>query len=126
MGVLLLGAELEAEVRRVREHAEKPENIYRLGGPLPGDNPAFVIRNGTYRIVFSLTQGPGTSVFRHLSVSTVRRGADPNIQIVCTLCHRFGFTGAPLAETADVATGLGSDWGVFRDGDAIAVQQRLP
>jgi hypothetical protein len=120
-----MGPALEAEIRRVREHAEKPENIYHPGDPIPGDNPAFVLRSGMYRVVYSFTQGPGTPIFRHISVSTARPGMAPNIMVVCTLCHMFGFTGAPLASDGGVATGLGPNWVVFRDGTAIAVQQAI-
>lgn len=123
--MLIMGPELEAEIRRIRDYAEQPENVYRPGGPIPGENPAFVLRSGMYKAVYSLTQGPGTPVFRHISVSTSHPGADPNFIVVCTLCHTFGFTGAKLAAEGGGAVGLGPDWGVFRDGNAIAIQQQL-
>lgn len=125
LSMLVMGPELEAEVSRIREHADKPENLYRPGQPIPGDDPAFVLHSGHFKVVYSRTQGPGTPVFRHLSVSTSHAGRYPSVVVVATLCHLFGFTGAPLSPDGTTATGLGRDWVYFKDGGAIAVQQVL-
>jgi len=119
---LIMGPELEAQIRRVREHAEKLEHIYRGHGPIPGDDPAFVLTNGMFKVVYSLTQGEGPIV-RHISASTSNEGMFPNQITVYTLCHLFGFTGAQGATEGGTATGPGEDWAIFYDGPAIAVQQ---
>lgn len=102
---LLMGPQLEADIRRVREHAERPENWYRPaeGHAPPGENPAYVVVSLAYRAVFSITVMPDGLIFRHVSVSTVRPGFQPNPTIAFTFCHLFGLTGAKLhAESGTV------------------------
>lgn len=122
--VFFMTPEVEADARRVRAHAEKPENIYRPGRmPPPGDNPAFVMMNGTYKIVFSLTQTPN-GVIRHLSVSTSAKGRLPLPVAVWTVAHLLGFTGASPDER-QVVSEPGPTWGCYVEDDApcVVVQQ---
>jgi hypothetical protein len=114
-----MDAAAKAEIARVRDHAEA--NRYRPGDPVPGDNPAFVARLGTYRVVFTLTEERG-QLWRHLSVS-VPGGRLPHPAAVFMIADAFGFTGWDDKRL----TSPGPDWGVGHDPDAhcIVVAQSL-
>lgn len=92
---------IQAAVRRVRKHAEKPANWYRPGQAVPGNNPAFVVYAGTTRAVFTWTVAP-FGVLRHMTVSVNGEGRYPLPVCVFTLAHHFGFTGATLAPSGFV------------------------
>ena len=97
--------DVQEAVRRVREHAEKPANWYRVGAMtgLPGEDPRFVVRSGTTKAVFTWTvtgrswnprHPPAGSVLRHLTVSVQGDGRYPRTEVCWTLAHHLGFTGA--------------------------------
>ncbi len=74
--------------------AAREENVYRPGGPVPGDNPLHFCHINTYRCVFSITEtpGPDRQRFRHLSVS-VPGTRWPNVAAVLMIAELFGFAG---------------------------------
>lgn len=78
-----------AKVAAVLSHAEK--HPYRPGGPIPGDDPRFVVNLNSYRVVFSFTQLDHCT-FRHLSVSVPGKKY-PNPVAVFVIADLFGFTG---------------------------------
>jgi hypothetical protein len=123
-----MGPAFQAEIRRVREHAEKPENLYRPGSsvPPPGDDPRFCFTSGTYRVVYSLTQAP-TLVIRHMSISTLRKGSYPQPLVVWTTAHHLGFTGATVDQHG-VVSEPAPEWGFYTDESwpCLVVQQPYP
>jgi hypothetical protein len=118
---LIMDSAAKAEVARVKAHAES--NRYRpdRGDPTPGDNPAYVARLGSYRVVFTMTEQKG-ELWRHLSVS-VPGGKLPNPAAVFMIADAFGFTGWSDKRLLEP----GPDWGVGHDAIAhcIVVAQSL-
>lgn len=126
MGVLVIDDVFKQDIVRVRAFAELPSNWYRpeKHGP-PGDNPRYVVKCGTYRIVFSITFLKDQT-FRHLSISTSGTSW-PNPLTIWTVAHLFGFTGVEPDEN-DLVHDPGDDWMVSMDEEyrAVVVAQRLP
>jgi hypothetical protein len=91
MRPLVIDEQAKRLVRRVRDFAEHPENVYQpeRGGPVPGDDPKHVIHLNTYRCVYSITEFKGKK-FRHFSVSVPGRKW-PNVAAI--LADLFGFVG---------------------------------
>lgn len=89
MRPLVVDAAAKATAARVLAYAEA--HPYRPGGPVPGDDPNFVARFGTYRAVFTFTHSNGF-VYRHLSVS-VPSAKYPNPAAAFMIASLFGFTG---------------------------------
>jgi hypothetical protein len=120
-------AELELEARRIREHAEKPENYYwpDSGARAPSNDPRFVFRSGPYTFVFSLTV-TANAIFRRLSVSTSKAGMIPQPVVVWTVAHLLGFTGAASNAPTGVVTSPAEDWLVHEDVMGLVVQQPYP
>jgi hypothetical protein len=121
------GPALDADVARVRAHAERPVNIYRPGPGVrsPGDDPQFVFTTGPYRAVYSLVAASGIDCMRYLSISD-RRGGYPDLSVGLTLAHRVGFTGATPDVQGVVDSGRRpEDWVYFEDADegTLVVQQ---
>lgn len=108
---LILDSATEVLVRRVREHAEKPENWFRPGrskdwgklqgsGLRPGDKPEYQVTIPMgYHCIFSWTvaetRDGNPVVVRDLAVSAP--GATPNPIAVFELAELFGFTKRPEA-----------------------------
>ena len=119
--------ELEVEARRIREHAEKPENYYWPGAGVraPGDDPRFVFRSGPYTFVFSLTV-TSSGILRQLSVSTSKSGMIPQPVVVWTAADLLGFTGATSKALTGAVTAPADDWLVHESGTGLVVQQPYP
>jgi len=100
MTVFLLTPEVRERAREVAAFARAEANWYRPGDcRLPGDIPGHVLVSGSVRAVFSWTVAPHErGLFRHLSVSVRREGRYPLPQVVWTLAHLLGFTGASPGE----------------------------
>jgi hypothetical protein len=87
-----------ARVRRVLEHAHKPENHYRPSSPtrVPGSDPRHIVILAPFKCVFSITwfPSPSNAPFRHLTVSN-HLCADqlPAPSVIQFLAPMFGFTG---------------------------------
>lgn len=120
-------AELEPEARRVREHAENPENYYWPGPGVraPSDDPRFVFHSGHYTFVFSLTV-TSNAIHRHLSVSTSKAGMIPQPIVVWTAAHLLGFTGATSPSPAGAITAPADEWLVHESEGRLVVQQPYP
>jgi len=119
--------ELQVEARRIREHAEKPENYYwpRPGVRAPGDDPRYVFRSGNYTFVFSLTV-TSSAILRHLVVSTSKAGMTPQPVIVWTAADLLGFTGATSKAPTGAVTAPAEDWLVHESATGLVVQQPYP
>lgn len=98
--VLVISEEAREHARRVKEFAERPENLYDpytqpcgTKVAIPGDNPRHVAQFNSFRAVFSITRSPEGKVFRHLSISIPVRDRYPNPVAVCETAALFGFTG---------------------------------
>jgi hypothetical protein len=102
MRPLIIDARALAEVARVKAYAEA--HHYRPGDQTPGDNPKFVAKLSTYRVVFTITHSDAM-VWRHLSVS-VPSTKWPNPAAVFMLAHHFGFTGWNESKPSDP----GKEW----------------
>lgn len=50
---------------------------------------------GTYEVAVSFEQQPA-GLFRHLSISSARRGKVPGLEVVSMVVEAFGFSGWPL------------------------------
>lgn len=101
MRALLIGGETKAEVRRVLDFAEKPENYYIVGADgftfqrPPGDDPRHVAHLPVgFRAVFSITKATaeGGKLYRHLSVS-IQGPKWPNPAAAFMIASLFGFPG---------------------------------
>jgi len=89
MGVLVLTPDVIERAGAVRAYAEAhPYRPYET--PVPGMVPEHVLRSGTYRIVFSITEMLGAR-WRHLSVSCAGAQREPNPVVVEEIAHLFGF-----------------------------------
>lgn len=128
MSMLVIDDALKAACDRVREHAHRIENWYRIPGSdwIPGDRPEHVIMTPTgQKIVFSVTFAPahGPRPFRFLSVSTVS-GRPPHPVLVWTIADLLGFTGAEREGDAVVGPGR---WacGVNEDEQCVIVQEPI-
>jgi hypothetical protein len=119
--------ELTAEARRIREHAEMPENYYwpGTGGRAPSDDPAFVFHSGPYTFVFSLTV-TSSGIQRQLSVSTSKAGLIPQPGVVWTAADLLGFTGATAKTATGAVTAPAEDWLVHESPAGLVVQQPYP
>ena len=119
MRPLIIDAHALAEIARVKAHAEA--HHYRRGDPTPGDNPKFVARLSTYRVVFTVTHSDDM-VLRHLSVS-VPSTKWPNPAAVFMIAHHFGFTGWDEAKPSEPA----KDWlcGMHNREHCIVVAQPI-
>ena len=91
MRVLIIGPDEKAAIAKVVAYAMEPSHFHKIGGPIPGDNPAFVadIPDG-FRGVFTLTQHGG-KLFRHLTVS-VTGGKFPSPEACVLIAKEYGFT----------------------------------
>ena len=91
MRPLLIDDEARAQAKRVldyaAEHHYRPDNADQP----PGDDPHFVAKFGTYRVVFSFTHADRI-VWRHLSVS-VPSSKFPNPIACFMIANLFEFTG---------------------------------
>jgi hypothetical protein len=94
MGILFLNEGVEQRIFDIVAHASNPLHWYRPGKSdwVPGDKPEYVLLSGDTKAVFSWTET--TAVFRHLSVSVRTPGKYPDLTVVWTLAHKFGFQGA--------------------------------
>lgn len=109
MNFFLWSKGVERAVKDVRAHAESPENWYRPGlTPPPGESPLYQVHAGTVRVVFSWTvmppssnpqHPPAGSLLRHMTVSVHGEGRYPRPEVIWTLAHHFGFTGATPDES---------------------------
>ncbi|HTV24206.1 MAG TPA: hypothetical protein VMG12_36185 [Polyangiaceae bacterium] len=119
--------ELAAEARRVREHAETPENYYwpGPGARAPSDDPRCVFHSGHYTFVFSLTV-TATGMQRQLSVSTSKPGMIPQPIVVWTAADLLGFTGATAKAPTGAVTAPADDWLVHESAVGLVVQQPDP
>lgn len=102
MRPLIIDDRAKAEVARVHAHAEA--NPYFPGQATPGDNPQFVAKLGTYRVVFTFTHAD-QMVYRDLSVS-VPSSKLPNPAAVFMIADLFGLTGWDETRPSDP----GKDW----------------
>jgi hypothetical protein len=130
VSTFLLTGEITARAKEIAEFASKPVNWYRVGDPLiPGNVAAHVLVSGTTRAVFSWTVHPDHEglVLRHLSVSVRREGALPLPEVVFTLAHLFGFTGANPQSEAGIVTKPAPTWqmAVNEDENTIVVQEAI-
>jgi hypothetical protein len=93
MRPLVIDADAQAAIRKVRDYAEHPECVYRPSpGVLPpGDDAAHCCIINTYRMVYSVTEAQGHR-FRHLSISVPGKHY-PNEFAVLMLSREFGFPG---------------------------------
>jgi len=91
MRALILGPGEQAAIAEVVAYAMEPSHHYRIGDPVPGNNPKFVahIPDG-FRCVFTLTHDKG-KLYRHLSVS-VPAPMMPSPEACVVLAKEFGFT----------------------------------
>lgn len=88
---LVIDDAARAEAARVLAHAEKNHYHPKPGNDVPGDDPAFTARFGTYRAVFTFTHADGL-IYRHLSVSVPGKKF-PNPVAVFNIAEMFGFAG---------------------------------
>lgn len=101
MRALIISAETQQDVARVRTFASKPENYYIVGaGGLswqrpPGDDPRHVAHIPVgYRCVFSMTYTKtDAKLWRHLSISVPVKDKYPHQVAAFTIAAEFGFTG---------------------------------
>jgi len=97
MRALVINKEVEAGAKRVIDFARG--NVYHphQSENIPGHDPRFVLQvpNG-YRCVFSFTQAPDGSLWRHLTVSVDGKGY-PHPAAAFMLASVFGFTGYDVA-----------------------------
>jgi hypothetical protein len=94
MRTLRIDDKARAKIARLVEHAKN--HPYRLGDPVPGDNPDFVVHLDTYRCVFTFTVADAPDddfIFRHLSISVPAEGKYPHPMAAFTIATLFGFTG---------------------------------
>lgn len=89
MRPLVIDADAKATAARVLAYAE--QHHYYPGQPTPGDNPNFVAKLDTYRVVFTYTHAD-EMVWRHLSVS-IPSDKMPSPAAVFMIAALFGFTG---------------------------------
>jgi len=75
---LMITPEVEKAVQKIVDFSAEKANWYRPGQEdvPPGDKPGHGIMINTYRCVFSVTEMPDSTIWRHLSVSVT--GGDPN------------------------------------------------
>lgn len=95
MRILLIDDAAKAEVQRVLDFAEMPENWYRPGrtAVIPGDDPRFVAHlTDGFRAVFTITKASDGLVLRHLSIS-IDGTKFPNIAAAFEIATMFGFNG---------------------------------
>lgn len=88
---LITTPEVREAVQKLVEFAAEEVNWYQPGQPLPGDDPRHCIDLSTYRCVFSLTQMPDGSLYRHLSVSVPAKDKLPNPVAFNEIARLFGF-----------------------------------
>jgi len=91
MRPLVIDADARAQAQRVLDHATEHHYWPNKTVQSPGDDPRFVAKLGTYRVVFTFTHSKGI-VWRHLSVS-VPSQKYPNPAAVFMIAGLFGFTG---------------------------------
>ena len=95
MSVLPINEEMQAQIRKVIEHASAPDNHYypeRSGTRAPGTKPEHVAMLHQYRCVFSVTRAE-RKTYRHLSISVGVKGKFPHPIVAFTIARMFGFTG---------------------------------
>jgi hypothetical protein len=121
MRALIIDDTAKTEIARVKTHAEA--HHYTPGAwKVPGDDPRYVAKLGSYRVVFTITHA-GHDVFRHLSVS-VPGNKYPNPAAVFLIAHEFGFTGWDEKVPGDP----GPDWvvGPHKHDRCVVVAQDFP
>lgn len=95
--MLVLGPEVEADCKALRQFAARLDNWYRpgSGAPPPGCDQRYVRYIGSVRVVFSYTEAEHEQqqrLFRHMSIS-VRSGLPP-VLFFFKLAELLGFTGS--------------------------------
>lgn len=105
MRPLLIGPAEKKAVEELVAFASREENWYRPGVSqwVPGDRLEYVLSLGTYRCVFTYTEGRG-KLYRHLSIS-VPGTLYPNPVAATTIAVLFGFTGARMRGDTPVHPG---------------------
>jgi len=105
MQALIIDDEFKSRISQLREFASRPENLYKPGpgAACPGDNPNFVVKSGTIRIVFSLTSFEdtdrpptftGEDIYRHVSISANNQRSAPHPILVREILNLLGFVGS--------------------------------
>lgn len=135
--IFVWAKDVERAVRKVREHAEKRENWYRLGitQALPGDDAFHVVWSGTTKAVFTWTvvgrswdprHPPAGSILRHLTVSVRGENRYPYPDVCYTFAHHFGFTGSTVEESG-LCRVPGPTWVMGQDAhdQCVVIQQLL-
>jgi hypothetical protein len=127
--VLVDDDKAKAEVKRVLDFAQQPENYYKVGPggfslqKPPGDDPRHVAHlvDG-FRCVFSLTRSiVEQKTYRHLTISIPSSPNLPNPYAAFMIAQMFGFTGWDGRSTREIP----ADWQPFREGHAVGFIQEV-
>jgi len=91
MRALIIGPDEQAAIAKVMAYAMEPAHFYTIGGPIPGDNPAYTctVPDG-FRCVFTFTRDK-RKLFRHLTIS-VPGELLPSPESCVVIAKEFGFT----------------------------------
>jgi len=117
---LVIDDAAKAEVARVVAWAKDHELDTNNPTFIPGNDPHFVAKLGTYRTVFTFTRA-GDALFRHLSVS-VPGEKYPNPVAMWILADLYGFTGW----TVELGPKPAVDWDVQLHEHSVQVLQQIP
>jgi hypothetical protein len=93
--VLLLDDVAKEKIKKIKEWAEQPANMYKPGitQTVPGDDPMFVcLLEKGFRCVFTITEQRGL-IFRHLSISIENSEKYPSPWAAYMIAAEFGFEG---------------------------------
>jgi hypothetical protein len=114
MRALIIGPDQRAAIRRVVAYAMEPDHFYRIGGPIPGDDPNFVthVPQG-FCCVFTYTQHEG-KLFRHLSIAVPGKDRRPSPEAAMMLAREFGFTVGD--NSFDLSDRMENDGWIFSEG----------
>jgi len=126
MRLLELSTENQKKVASLVEFASLPENRYKptIADWVPGDRPEYTRHINTYRLVFTVTEMPDGTLYRHMTLSVPAGGKLPNPLVAFTLATWCGFTGGEVKN--DVTLRPGADWGIGTGDDHVIFGQKVP
>jgi hypothetical protein len=128
-GFLVLDEESRRQCEDLARRVAPREHWYRPGeSAIPGDLPLHCERVGTYRVVFSFTIKPTyAGPVRHLSVSNHDGRGYPAPEVVFTIAHWVGFTGARPDAFGVVHPGKQGPWAyeAFEETACVVVAEEV-
>jgi hypothetical protein len=126
--VFEIGKHIQQQAAKIAEYAADPDHWYKVGEVdwIPGDLAEYVLISGDTRAVFTWTHIFG-SLIRHMTVSVSTPKKYPTPEVVWTLAHYFGFTGAKPEDQFQLVKEPAPDWnvGINENEGCIVVQQQI-